>query len=791
MLAESGAWLWAGSASGLALGLVAAALRPAWVTGAPRLVLVLLGLCTLGAGAGLVDTDPLRLGVSIDPSTEPLLPANDPSRGLYESAVLDFGDDEVYAVAVECEEVFSEPCLGAIDRVSIAAARMKGVRSVSSLMDVTSFRWVPDEEWIEIAPFIEDVPHDTLELATLRARALHDPVYRRTLVAPDARSTAVNLSFVEMTDADFLSSHLDAQLGSILAAELGSLFPYHVAGRPHVKVHIHQGILRDLGLLIPAAIVVMAMVLWLFLGRLAVALLPLATALLANVWTFGLIGWLGEPLTLLTGLLSPMLLAIGCVYGVHVVARFEEEAVGAPDAAFAALSSLVHVRVPALIAGGTTVVGFAALLVSDVPAVVDFGVFSMFGIAASTFVAITGIPAALALLPLRPIIETERGRAPLARRVGNWLDAMLGKLASAVSGRARGLVVLWLGVAVVSAALLPRIEIDTDYLSYFDPRDPIRLDFEAVNRLLAGAVPLYVVLEGSGPGSFREPELLHAVRTLEERIAALPGVSRTLSLIDSLRKLNRAFHADDPAEERIPDSRRAVTELLFMMPKTDLSRFVTVDHGRANVIVRTGEVGSAAILELTDAIEQAIAATPLPFGAKARVTGNSILLSHSADGIARGQPLSVGLAAVAIFVLVSLGLRSLRLGAVAMIPNLIPVLVFFALLGAGVAPLSLPTSLIGSVALGIAIDDTVHFLVRYRDERRLGASPADAAAAGTRRVGRPIAITSVMLCLGFLVITGSRFATLQEFGMLSALTMAICLATDLVLLPAVLIRVRA
>ena len=147
-------------------------------------------------------------------------------------------------------------------------------------------------------------------------------------------------------------------------------------------------------------------------------------------------------------------------------------------------------------------------------------------------------------------------------------------------------------------------------------------------------------------------------------------------------------------------------------------------------------------------------------------------------------------AAIAIFILISVGLTSMLLGSIAMIPNLIPVLIFYGLLGLGLAPLSLPTSLIGCMALGIAIDDTVHFLVRYRAERRKGASPEDAALACSRFVGRPIAITSVMLFLGFMVVGVSEFASLQEFGVLSALTMGICLVTDLILLPAVLVRAR-
>jgi predicted RND superfamily exporter protein len=233
-----------------------------------------------------------------------------------------------------------------------------------------------------------------------------------------------------------------------------------------------------------------------------------------------------------------------------------------------------------------------------------------------------------------------------------------------------------------------------------------------------------------------------------------------------------------------------VTELFFMIPKTELQRFTTVNHGRSNVIIRTGEVGSSDILRLTAGIEDQLAQIDFPEGITARVTGNAVLLARSADGIATGQPISVAVAALSIFVLVSIGLRSIGLGAVAMVPNLVPVLVYFGILGLGAAPLSLPTSLIGCMALGIAIDDTVHYIVRYRAERHRGADPQAAARLTTRFVGRPIAITTVVLSMGFLMVTFSDFATLQEFGLLSALTMAICLVTDLILLPAILVRAR-
>ena len=343
----------------------------------------------------------------------------------------------------------------------------------------------------------------------------------------------------------------------------------------------------------------------------------------------------------------------------------------------------------------------------------------------------------------------------------------------------------------VCAAAIPRIVIDTDYLSFFDESSEIRREFEAVNRLLAGAVPIYISLRAEEPGAFRDSEVLRAMERIQREAEAIPAVSRTLSLVDTVRVMNRVMSRDDPEAERIPDTRGAVAELIFMAPKGDLDRYTNVNHSRANVLVRTGAVGSAAVRSVAAQLETAISKGALPEGVEAEVTGNAILLSRSADGIARSQPQTVCLAALAIFVLVALAFRSLRLGSVAMVPNLVPVVIFFGALGLGAAPLSLPTSLIGSVALGIAVDDTVHFLVRYGRERRRGLAPEEAALLSARRTGRAIAITSFMLMAGFLVVGLSSFATLRQFGILSAATMGVCLLTDLVLLPALLVRTRS
>ena len=677
--------------------------------------------------------EPPGLALAIDPSTEPLLPTGDPARESYARAVREFGDDEVYVVAMETEDdVFRREHLLRLRRLTDAIAQLPEVRRVQSLVDVVAFRWVPEEDWIDVGSFIEEIPEDPAALAALRREALAHPLYRRTLISADGRTAAVNVSFQKMTDREFIDSRLDARIAALLAAEAAPGVRFHVAGRPHVKDAVYHWMVRDVRVLIPASVAVFAALLFLVFGTRRGVVLPLSMTVVATIWTFGAIAFLGRSLSVLTVLLPPTLITMGTVYGIHALSRYEEEARRAASSAEAALHCLEHLRVPVLVSGLTTIAGWIALMNTSVPAVLEIGAFASLGIASLTLLTLTAFHSVLALAPLRAAGAGAHGPADW---LAGHIDTLLAWIAELTRRRTTAILVGFALATVVSAALIPRIEIDTDYLSFFDPDAPVRRDFEAVDRLLAGAVPLYVTLQGAGPGAFRDPEALHGIERLQRAAEAIPGVSRTHSMADVVRVLNRALARDDPAEERIPDTGPAVAELVFMAPKEDLARYTNADHSRANVVVRTGAVGTAEVRAVSAALEDAVRAAALPAGIGAEVTGNAILLAHSADGIASGQPQSVAIATLTCLVIATLGIRSLRIGLVAMSPNVVPVLMFYGMLGAGVAPLSLPTSLIGCVALGITVDDTVHYLVRYRDERARGLGPVEANQVCARHVG--------------------------------------------------------
>ena len=783
-------WHFALAAGALLIAALAfCALRPRTVVRRANLVLMLVAALSAASVFALVRFDPPGLRLVIDPSTEPMLPAHDPAKEDYRVAVRDFGDDEVFVIAMETDDVFTRESLLTLRRVSDRIAAFPEVRDVKSLVHVTSFRWVPEDEWIEIRPLVEEIPGDPAALVALRERTLGDPLFRRTLVSEDGRAAALNVSFRKLSDREFIAKDLDGRIQRILDDEARPGLRFHVAGRPHVKSRVYHLMMRDLALLMPAAVLGIAGVLTLCLGSWRGVVLPLGSVLIATLWTFGAIAWLERPLTILTVILAPNLISIGSVYGVHVIARYEEESHAAPDSPGAALRCLEHITTPVLISGLTTVIGFGALLVTDVPAVFELGAFSVLGIASVTLLSLSAVPAALARLPL-PVRSQRPG--PMRRtsaRIQAAFGAVLRGFNRSSSRFSRSVIGAFAGLSLLAALVVPHVRVDTDYLSFFDARSRVRQDFEAVNRLLAGAVPVYVVVGGE-PGALREPANLERLAALQRDVQQLPGVTHATSIVDLLRALNRAVEAGDPAQERIPDTRAGVAELLQLVPKGDAQRLLTTDHARANLVVRTGEVGSEPVRALAASLEQSVARAALPAPLTSAVTGNVILLARSADGIASGQMQAVCLAAGSIFLLILAGLRSLPLAVIAMIPNVVPVLLFFGLLGAGLAPLSLPTSLIGSVALGIAIDDTVHYIVRYRAERLAGRDPEQASRRASASVGTAIVTTCAMLVAGYGIIAFSGFATLREFGLLSAGTMLLCLVTDLILLPALLMRWR-
>jgi predicted RND superfamily exporter protein len=711
-----------------------------------------------------------------------LLPASGDARERWERARQLLGTDEPFVVALGADDVFAPASLERVARLSERLRSLPHVHHVVSLATVPDVRSANGD--IEVVPLLESVPEDAEGRAALRARVLASPLFRGTLVSGDGRTAAIFVYPERLDDEALVASGLADRIEALAHQEAGEA-PVWISGIPYATARLSDLMLRELALLLPATLLVLCGVLAVAFRTVTGVLLPIATVSLALVWTLGVLCWLGLRLDLVTTILPPLVVTVGFAYAMHVVAEFGalQNAAGAPTdrqgRLAIALAAIDDVGVPVLLAGLTTAVGFASLTLSPIVAIQRFGLFAMLGVAFTVLAALTFTPAVLALA---------RGRALRPPRSGNWIDRLAEALARLAFTRRRLVIAVALAAIVLSLLAARRIETTTEFVGNLDPGAPLRADFEAVNARLGGANLIQIPLQGEEPEAFLEPANLRALESLQGWLAQQPEVGGTVSLVDTVKLLNRALHDGDPAAYAVPETRRQVHQLLLFGASDETRRLVDAQYQTANLIVRSTVGDSRGVADLVGRIRERLAA--LPAGLRGEPTGNVVLLGESIDDLSRGQWSSLIGAFVAIYLCLAALFTSWRVGLLALFPNVVPIALYYGALGVSGIPLNPWTSLIGSIALGIAADDTIHFMARFNTEARRLADERRALLASLRAVLRPVTFTLVGLCLGFAVLAFSELRSQAQFGLLAAATLALGWVADVTVTPALCAGVR-
>ena len=361
------------------------------------------------------------------------------------------------------------------------------------------------------------------------------------------------------------------------------------------------------------------------------------------------------------------------------------------------------------------------------------------------------------------------------------------------------------GAAVLSLAGFVgalAIRVDSDFLYYFDPKAEVRTDAETINREIVGSNPFYIVVEGPSPGFLKRWEVLREIKDLQRFLSGLPGITSSISLVDYMELLESGLNRSGSGDLVIDEDGNIVTapkpksfleepknlEPVLSMIATSPATFkgvVTEDFGETNILVRTNLSGSRRIEQTLAHIRDWVGAH-FPAELRVHVTGNLVLISGTTSDIVAGQIKSLSLALGIIFVVLALMFLSARIGFFAILPNVVPIVLFFGMMGWLGILLNLGTSLIAAIALGIAVDSTIHYMARLNLELRGETDQVAALVRTVRTVGVPIVYTTVALFLGFLTFAFSSFVPIQNFGILTAFTMAAALGANLVLLPALL-----
>lgn len=680
-------------------------------------------------------------------------------------------------------QVFSPETLGLVAELTAAAWQIPYASRVDSLTNFQHTEGIGDDLVVRdllAVPAAELTPEG---LQTLRAIALAEPLINGSLVRDDARVTAVNV-MVQLPRRD--EAHevpAVAAAARRLARDIEQRHPgtrVYLTGLVMMDNAFAEASREDMRTLLPASFAVMIILIALLLGGWRGAGGCVLVIALAIVIAMGLAGYLGYPVSSATSAAPVIILTVAIANCVHILDAYRQALHAGQPRDSALVDAVAHNLKPIFFASVTTVIGFLTFNFSEVPPFRQLGNLVAFGDFASYTLAISLFPALLALMPAPH-------RAPREIPV-RWLDGMADRIIAHRRGLVLGTGMVLLGLM----ACIPRNTLNDVFVTYFDESTEFRQATEFTTQNLSGVYHFYYTLDSGREDGLHDPAFLAAAEAFTAWLRAQPEVQHARSYTDIIKRLNRNLHGDDPRWYRLPEAADLAAQyhLLYEMSLPyglDLNNQVDVARQSIKISVAMDTLSSRDAIAFNERAE-AWLAQAAPAIAAGKGSGTALMFSELGVRNIGRMLLGSALALALISGLLIFMLRAPRLGALSLLPNLLPLGAGFGLWGLAVGQVGLSLSVVASMSLGIIIDDTVHFLVKYQRARQTyGLMPEAAVRETFRANGRAMLVTSIVLVSGFLVLAFSRFELNAGMGLLTALVIGLALVVDFLLLSPLLL----
>jgi predicted RND superfamily exporter protein len=703
---------------------------------------------------------------------------DDPDVAFYKTIKDTFGDDEFFVIAFSSPQMFTAPLLRMIATITKELEAIPEVGEVQSLANVDYIHGA--EEYFEVRPFLEHIPDDETGLGILRQQALDNPLYVGNLVSMDGSTTAIVVSPKThgAEDGSFRKRLLE-QTKTLLHSHRGLVDQFHMAGWTMTNFSLSQYMKSDVATFIPLTYLFITVTIWLTFRNLRLTLLALANISICTGVTMGLFPLLGITLNNVTTIVPPLVMALALTDTVHIFSHLDKNLLARSQSPSEALQTVLkRVLIPSFVTSLTTAVGFISLVLSDIPPIKEFGYVASLGMVFEFLFSFLLLP------PLMLLCKPEKIFVHDSKDKG--FSAFLTGLSDFVQSCPRR-------IAAVAALLLlgslwaaSTIKVETNLLEYFKPSSTLRQELEHVESHLSGVGTVDISLQAQERDAFRDPTNLAIVERVQSFAKTLPGVDRTISFVDFMKDMNKSFHDENQKFYRIPDSRELVSQYLLLYDSGDMDDFITTEYDHARILIRISEHSSAGQARIINALRSFIDQNENN-GLQIRVTGRAVQDVNTIDALVQGQVQSLAMAAGVISLIMILAMRSLAIGFLSLIPNMVPIILNFGIMGAFGIPLNTSTALISVIGLGIAVDDTIHFLTEYKLRRTEKMSIPETLRRVTVDKGMGISSSTVILFFGFSVLMLSNFVPTMSFGFLSAVIMITAWIGDMIVLPAVVL----
>jgi hydrophobe/amphiphile efflux-3 (HAE3) family protein len=719
--------------------------------------------------------------LSFDSDVEIWFLEDDKSLKTYRNFLKQFEADEIEVIGIFAEEIFTPELISAIDHITQDAESAPYVHKVYSL---TNAKIVDSKGayYAYIGPLMEELPTTDEAARTMRKRALRNVLVRDHLVSGDGRATAIVVELDPEGNTFERKVEMVSALRSIVEKRLPKEIEWCNSGSPSLDDAFYRYSVKDFSILGPIAGFVILFVCLALYGVSWLALCPLLVVTLASLWIFGLMGFLGIKINVVSSSLLALTLAVGVADSIHVISDYLRELAAGLSRDEAIAHSAAQLLIPCFFTSATTAAGFLALLTSESGLIGQFGWLAASAVTFAFILTMTLLPALLKIIPKPKTTVIARDQKSLIAK----LLVFLGKPTQKSSW-----VVLTLSgiLFVVAGWSLTQLRVGANPLTYFRKGDVVRTNTYRIDKALGGggSFDLYI---NTKPEGLKDPEILRRLETLEKALKSLPAVTQVLSILDSLRETKRVLTDGRPESAVLPDTREMAAQFYLMLEgDEEFRRYVKGDYQTTRMSARVRFSEAEKLTRDVGDLEGDLHDDYYDDELKVVATGYIKLMSEMEHYLLNSQIRSFVVAFFVISIMMFGLLRSVRLALFSMIPNLIPIALGLAFMVWVDIALDPGTVMIGCMAMGMVVDDTVHFMVRLR--RNLQSTELqEAIALSMAQTGRPIILTSLILAAGFLTLIVSRFTPNMAFGLVSAVVVVLAMAADLILLPAALIIIR-
>ena len=633
------------------------------------------------------------------------------------------------------------------------------------------------------------VDRQELDRAEARSRirviASSDPRIAGSILARNGDVSVVNVT-IELPQEGLLEAVAEvAEFARSVASEAEERFPgvdLRTVGTVMINQTFVEASIDSQKVFLPASLLLMAVILGVLTRGWAGVAATGVVIVFSILVSVGLGGWAGLPFSPPIAPAPTIVLMIVVANCVHLLVALQQRMRAGESRHDAIVESIRLNLHPVFLASLTTALGFLSMNFSEVPPYRHLGTFVAFGIVASFILSVTFLPALLSLLPVRAAKE-RRLRGPTMHL-----------LADTVLRHRKAMFWGWLVIVPMMILAIPRNELNDVLVHFFDESVEFRQDTDFMDERLSGNTLLEYSLEAPDEGGVTDPRFLAEVSSFADWYREQPPVRHVAVITDTFRQLNKSLHGDDPAAYRIPESQELAAQYLLLyelsLPQgLNLNNQIDRSRSATRVTISAETLYSQELLEL-NARAEAWLQENAPHVAGVNSTGPAVLFAYIGQRNIRAMLLGTMVVLLAISAILLFALRSLRLGLVSIVPNLVPAVLGFGVWGLTVGQVGLSLSVVVAMTVGIVVDDTVHFLSKYlRARREHGRGPEEAVRYAFDTAGHALFTTTVVLVAGFLIFAFSPFVPTAQVGVLTAMIIAFALIADLSLLPALLTAV--